>query len=186
MNATEHIVELYFRICRKCFTMRDVKVLNGNNRQIDLLAYSVLTQDQYHIEVGVTHCPEFCSSAQGLTSEFDAKFFGKPPQRKGKNTDYAKGKTYEKKICDTYASVGFTPEKVQCIWCCWIVPNASELDGVLQEYAKTSKHSVTVLSFRDEVLPELQNLIGTSNYEDEVLRTLSLLHQQLRQTTKSI
>lgn len=32
MNAAEHIVEAYFRLCRNCFTMTDRKVVGGNNR----------------------------------------------------------------------------------------------------------------------------------------------------------
>jgi hypothetical protein len=32
MNAAEHIVESYFRLCRGCFTLSDRKVKDGNNR----------------------------------------------------------------------------------------------------------------------------------------------------------
>ena len=37
----ERIVESYFRIERKCFTITDIKIPKGNNRQIDILAYSL-------------------------------------------------------------------------------------------------------------------------------------------------
>ncbi len=33
----------------------DVKVKGGNNRQLDLLAYNLLEDAQYHIEASVTH-----------------------------------------------------------------------------------------------------------------------------------
>jgi hypothetical protein len=47
MNTVERIVESYFRLCRCCFTYSDVKVVDGNNRQLDILAVSVVTGDQY-------------------------------------------------------------------------------------------------------------------------------------------
>ncbi len=55
MNTAEHIVESYFRLCCKCFTIVDLKIPHGNNQQLDILAYDVKEQLQYHIEVGVTH-----------------------------------------------------------------------------------------------------------------------------------
>jgi hypothetical protein len=30
MNAVEHVVGCYFRLCRQCFNMNDVKVIGGN------------------------------------------------------------------------------------------------------------------------------------------------------------
>lgn len=40
MNAAEHLVELYYRQ-KGCFTITDIKIENGNNRQMDLLAYDL-------------------------------------------------------------------------------------------------------------------------------------------------
>jgi len=94
MNTTEKIVESYFRLCRDCFTIADLKVRKGNNRQIDLLAVNLKTEDQYHVEVSVTHCVNWCPDMEKLRSEFDKKYFGAPTEREGKNTDYAKGKNY--------------------------------------------------------------------------------------------
>ena len=39
-----------------------------------------------------------------------------------------------------------------------------------------------ILLFRDEVLTNLLNKIGTSHYDDELLRTLSLISEYRRQT----
>jgi|GEM_PF-6134490 len=46
MNTTERIVESYFRICEGCLTTPDVKVVRGNNRQIDLLAQVETSNDE--------------------------------------------------------------------------------------------------------------------------------------------
>ena len=55
MNTPEHIVETYFRLVRRCFTTTDVKIPGGNNRQIDLLAFSPVNKRYYHVETAVTH-----------------------------------------------------------------------------------------------------------------------------------
>jgi hypothetical protein len=41
MNAAEHIVESYFRLCRGRFTFSDRKVSGGVNRQLDILGYNL-------------------------------------------------------------------------------------------------------------------------------------------------
>src|SRR5919108_3922748 len=92
MNTVERIVESYFRLCRCCFTYSDVKVINGNNRQMDILAVSMLTGDQYHIECSVTHRERWCPTPGELIAEFQKKFSGIPPHREGKNTDSVRGK----------------------------------------------------------------------------------------------
>lgn len=94
MNAAEHIVESYFRLCRKFFTIVDLKVPRGNNRQLDILAHNVKEQQQYHIEVGVTHRQNECPAFAELSPQFEKKFFGASSERKGKAggiTDFEKG-----------------------------------------------------------------------------------------------
>ncbi|GAB3995131.1 hypothetical protein GCM10028807_34470 [Spirosoma daeguense] len=54
MNTAEHLVEIYYRQAG-CFTMSDIKVISGNNRQLDLLAINIKTKKYYHIEVSVAH-----------------------------------------------------------------------------------------------------------------------------------
>ena len=66
MNAAEHIVESYFRLCRHCFTRTDQKVPQGNNRQFDVLAYNVKDKVPYHIEVSVTHQENWCPTIEEL------------------------------------------------------------------------------------------------------------------------
>ncbi|MFH0853731.1 MAG: hypothetical protein V1853_04990 [bacterium] len=162
--------------------MTDVKIQSGNNRQVDLLAYNLNTKEQYHVEISVTHCENWCPSTDDLCEIFDKKFLGLPPNREGKNTDRAKGKTYFDKINKTYQSVGFNLSKIHREFVTWVITDKADLDRFLISYHKKHGIQVHVLSFRDQVLPALLEKISTSNYEDEVLRTLSLLRQYELQT----
>lgn len=191
MNVAEHIVDSYYRLVRGCFTIADRKVAKGNNRQLDILAYDIKQTICYHIEVGVTHRENWCPSPKELTHQFNKKFFGAVPERKGKSggtTDFEKGKSYWKQIEDTYKDVGFDPKKVQRVWVCWILKNQDGTQPVLLKHTpkgQKQEYSVEVLSLRDFILPQLQNAIGTSNYDDEVLRTLGFVKQRELQSAVS-
>lgn len=182
MNAVEHIVECYFRQCRGCFTVTDVKIQAGNNRQCDLLAYNLITQEQYHVESSVTHSTRWIPSVERLREIFDRKFRGAPPKREGAKTDYTKGKSYFECIVQAYRNVGFEPEKVRRVFVTWVVQDVDALKLLLDEYLSEHNIKVEVISLRDEILPELVEKVSTSNYEDEILRTFSLLRQRDLQT----
>ena len=189
MNTSEKIVESYFRLCRDCFTIADLKVISGNNRQIDLLAYNLKAKEQYHIEVSVTHQENWCPTPNELTTEFDRKFFGVPVKREGKNTDFTLGKNYKKQIDLTYESVGFNPKNIKLIWVCWTLRDGDSVDKLLEEYCNRRglpKDTINVISFRDDIIPSLMDRVGTSNYGDDVLRTLSFLQQFQKQTTRNL
>lgn len=184
MNTTERIVEAYFRLCRGCFTIPDIKITGGNNRQIDLLAYNHKNNRVYHVETTVTHCEQWCPTVTELEQGFDYKFLGKPYPKEGANTDYARGKTYREQIHAAYESFGFSAIDIRRVWCCWTVAGSSDLEGFVHSYCNArgfTRHVIEVLSFRDDVLPALQNRIGTSHYEDDVLRTFSLLREYTSQ-----
>ncbi len=57
MNITEQVVEVYYTFCKNCFTFSDVKIKDGEGRQIDLLAYDIENKIIYHIEssISITH-----------------------------------------------------------------------------------------------------------------------------------
>ncbi|MDP3041271.1 MAG: hypothetical protein Q8N62_00835 [Candidatus Omnitrophota bacterium] len=177
MNAVEHIVECYFRYCKGCLTITDAKIKSGNNRQADLLAYNLETKEQYHVESSVTHCKSWWHSVEDLREVFDKKFRGVPASRKGRKTDYTKGKKYFNSIIQTYRHMGFAPSKIHRIFVTWTVTHEIGLKKFLSDYNKKYGIRVCVLSFRDQILPELRKAISTSNYDDEILRTLSLLQQ---------
>lgn len=178
MNAVEHIVECYFRYCKNCFTMTDVKIINGNNRQCDLLAFNLATQEQFHVESSVTHDLNWLPSDDTLCETFDKKFLGVPPKRQGERTDYTKGKTYFDNILQTYQSVGFDPLKVQRVFVTWGVKKETSIQNLVANYSIEHGIQVQVYLFRDHILPELMDKISSSHYEDEILRTLSLLRQR--------
>ena len=179
VNTVEHIVECYFRMVRRCFIMHDVKVLGGNNRQLDLLAVSLSPREIFHIESSVTHELRWCPTSDEIFKYCDQKFLGVPHERTGTKTDHARGKSYKDAIFKTYESVGIIPNEVQNIFCTWVEPTDANFELKMAEYAESRKISpIRILSFRDVVLPELMKFVERSNYEDEALRTLSLLRQR--------
>jgi len=188
VNAAEHIVDAYFRLVRGCFTLADKKVLSGNNRQLDILAHNLKTSEAFHIEVGVTHRENWCLPVEDLGPQFEKKFFGVSPERKGASngkTDFEKNKSYWKRIEATYEDVGFDPAKVKRVWVCWIVTGADGREPIEVEFY--SKHlgltfPIQILSMRDLVLPKLQDQIGTANYDDELLRVLGFVKQREMQS----
>jgi len=184
MNTVEHIVESYFRLCRNCFTYGDVKVVSGNNRQIDILAVSLTTGEQFHIECSVTHCKQWCPTAEKLISEFERKFSGVPRPKEGRNTDSTKGKNYGVAITGMYQRLGIDEAKINRIWICWTVKDPENLQKHLGRYCVRTGQKVEVISFRDRILPELLKAVSTANYDDEVLRTFSLFKQWDKQTAK--
>lgn len=188
MNAAEHIVDSYFRIVRGCFTLGDQKVLRGNNRQLDLLAHNLKSKACFHVEVGVTHRENWCPTIADLEPQFEKKFFGAPPKRKGRSsgtTDYEKGKSYWPQIKETYRHVGFDPRSVRRVWVCWMVKGHADRKPINHSFNSPhlgQRFSVEVIGLRDIVLPALQEAIGTANYDDEILRTLGFVKQQLLQS----
>lgn len=185
MNTTEKIVEAYFRICMSCFTIPDIKVIHGNNRQIDLLAYHVLSKTEYHVEVSVTHGVRWCPTPAKLRSMFDRKFFGIPPKRAGENTDYAKGKSYSDAIFQTYKRYGLTSNKIKRVWVSWTIREPENLEHIMREYMRVhgiAENPISLISFRDQIMPELLEAVSTAHYEDDALRTFSLLRQYQKQS----
>lgn len=188
MNTVEHIVECYFRYCKSCFTMTDVKIIGGNNRQCDLLAIDLVTNNQFHVETSVTHDLRWLRSEIDLQKLFDKKFLGIPPKREGLRTDHAKGKKYLDEILQTYHRVGFEPKKVRRVFVTWTLRQETNIENFIASYAAEYDLQIEVWRFRDTILPELMSKISTSNYDDEILRTLSLLKQydlQMKQTNPS-
>jgi hypothetical protein len=186
MNAAEHIVECYYRIVKGCFTLDDVKVIDGINRQIDLLAVNLRTADQFHIETSVTHRTAWAPNAQKLEAVFSHKFLGVPKKREGKKTDFARGLNYRKNIDNTYKSVGIDPNKIQRVFVCWIIKDKEACDLALEKFQDNHGVSMSVVSFRDTILPALRDAVGTTNYDDEVLRSLSFVKEQEKQTKKKV
>jgi hypothetical protein len=182
MNAAEHIVDCYFRIVKKCFTINDAKVIDGINRQLDVLAISLLTQEQFHIECSVSHRLGWAPKPETLQKIFEKKFLGLPEKREGKKTDFALGKQYKRNILETYKAYGLDPERIQRVFVCWILHPRSPANDMLHTFEKEHRMSISIVSFRDTVLPELRSAVGTANYDDEILRTIGFVKEQEKQT----
>ena len=183
MNTAEQIVDAYFRLCRDCFTISDRKVIAGNNRQIDILAYQLRDKKAFHIEVGVTHRENWCPTVAQLGAGFEKKFFGMPRERLGgsANTDHAKGKSYFDKIEDTYRHLGLDPSTINRVWVCWMVHDGDNSAPFTLSYTSPRigrTFNIEVISLRDYVIKELEKAIGTSNYDDVILRTLGFIKQR--------
>lgn len=191
MNAAEHIVESYFRLCKNCFTRVDVKVESGAGRQLDILAYNIENSKEYHIEVAVTHRLNWCPSEDDFKEYFEKKFFGVPPVRANARnglTDHERNKNYFDAIKKTYKENGFLDNKdspVKRVYVCWAIKGETQPNEPrnVQHVIEGENFSIEVLSMRDVVIPELIKKIGTANYDDEVLRTLAFLKQCDEQNT---
>lgn len=190
MNTTERIVEAYFRHVVGCLTSTDVKVAGGNNRQLDLVAANLKTGARYHVEVTVK-IRGFDPTIDKLRTAFDHKFFGVPRPNEKPTGDHAKGKSYLPAIKRTYRQLGISPAEIQRVFVCWDVKGAEDgaLDKFLTTYSKSRRlggRPIRVWSFRERILPELAAAVGTSNYEDDALRTLSLLEAAKRQQARGV
>lgn len=184
MNAAEHIVDCYYRIVEQCFTMSDAKVIGGINRQLDILAVNLKTGAQYHVESSVTHRKGWAPKAADLKRIFNKKFLGLPEERSGTKTDYTLGKTYKKNIEETYRVYGLEPKNVHRVFVCWILHPKTDADKFLKEFEKEHKFKISVISFRDTILPKLREAVGTANYDDEILRTIGFIKEHDLQTKK--
>jgi hypothetical protein len=190
MNTTEHLVEVYYRQ-QGCFTATDIKVERGNNRQLDLLAFNYKTKLFYHIEVSVAHGEHWAASLNDIKEKMRFKYFGEPLNKRpdNPNTDFAKGKKYLEPIKATYSKFGIDYNEIKRVWCVWCLNDTSTQEiedwkkSLALEYGLQTSN-FEILSFRDEVLPKLLHNIGTAYYDDELLRTLSLIKEYNKQTAQ--
>lgn len=184
MNTVERIVARYFEMVRRCLTVADVKVPNGNNRQFDLLALNPVDGVQYHVESGVTHEKSWWPTLEKMEKLAREKFFGvpKPPKQTAQGTKV--GKEYLPAIKQAYELYGFQFASVNRVLCCWTLKNdnSAKIEEHLRKIAEDEfgiqEARFEILSLRDAVIPELTSAVGKSNYDDDVLRMLSLLEQR--------
>lgn len=76
-----------------------------------------------------------------------------------------------------YQRLGIDLGKIKRIWICWTVKDPDNLNLHLRNYHSRTGYLVEVISFRDRILPELMATVSTANYDDEVLRTFSLIKE---------
>jgi hypothetical protein len=184
MNTAERIVESYFRHCRGCLTAPDVKIAGGNNRQIDLLAWHPMSKTAYHVESTVVPSGRYFNKSKSwrpLAAIFQNKFFAQPRKRQTLDFIPRNNDPEFQKLQRTYALYDFTPDKLKRVWVCWFLGdyNVTEADVISYFAARdVPQHLVEVISFRDDVIPALERAIGSSNYEDDALRTFSFFSER--------
>jgi predicted transcriptional regulator len=186
MNAVEQIVEIYFQKILICLTHPDIKVEKGNNRQFDLLAYNIKKKKSYHIESSVKHELRWNPTIDELKELIGFKFFGtlKNKNNKGKNTDKAKNKNYLDQIKSTYEFYGMNYEKINRVWVLWCTDKIADTHFKIiksKKYLNLNNKTIEIISFRDIIIPELEKSIGKSNYENDIIRTLSLIIESRKQ-----
>lgn len=67
------------------------------------------------------------------------------------------------------------------VWVCWYLGDYGVTEGQIISYFEArgvSRSLVEIISFRDVVIPSLEQAIGSSNYEDDVLRTFSFFAER--------
>ena len=57
MEPEVHIIEKYFQLIKRCFTMTNIRLKGG--KEIDLLAINPQSGEKYHVEVRVSTTPSF-------------------------------------------------------------------------------------------------------------------------------
>jgi len=167
--------------------MADVKVIGGNNRQMDFLAFNPKTSEQYHVEVSVAASETWSpKQTSDLFPEFDKKYCGAPANRAGLRTDSGRGKNYREAINRTYEAKGLDPSKIERVWVCWTVVYPESMQRQLGDYCERHglrSDGLKILRFRDDVIPALKDAVGTAFYEDDALRTFSLIRQTQVEST---
>lgn len=192
MNTAEKIVEAYFRYVKHCLTAADVKISGGNNRQIDLLAWNNKNRVAYHVETSVAASGRYfnrSSSWKKLIPIFQNKFFALPKDCQThdycadeSDPDYAK-------LIRTYDRFGFVHHEVTRVFVCWNLEDYDLTEVEIRSFfaqRRIPEERVHVISFRDEILPALRREVGSSNFEDDVLRTFSLLNEREDQLRHSV
>ncbi|RBP36582.1 hypothetical protein DES53_11621 [Roseimicrobium gellanilyticum] len=187
MNTAERIVESYFRYCRHCLTIPDVKIPGGNNRQMDLLAWSPKTKTAYHVESTVVPSGRHFNKSKSWKSPlaiFQNKFYGQRKEHQTETSVPAQDDPDFQKVLKTYAKYSFDASNLKRVWVCWHLSDYEVTHDEIITYfeaREVRKELVEIISFRDEIIPALEKAVGTSNYEDDVLRTFSFFAERGKQ-----
>jgi hypothetical protein len=155
MHQNEHLVEQYVRLVKNWFTISNI--VFGINREIDILAVDSKGK-AYHIEVDI-HKGGLQWGPEGKdwysVKEYKEKKFNKETKLFIKNK-YGITKTHD-------------------IWVCWgIHPKVKE-----RTLKEANKYKVEIWEFRDKV-KELIAAIGTSQYGDDIIQSLSIVKAALK------
>src|ERR1041385_5619058 len=183
METTEKIIESYYRLCKNALTYTDVKYIKGNNRQLDILAYSPSLESFWHVESSISILENFTLTIPEIRKRFKEKFLGNVK-------DHKKGKqSFKESLTETYALFGASWKDVTRVWVQWHYESRNELEALRAELAgllNVKPDKIEFLSLRDDIITHLYEKVGTSKYDDDFLRTLSLLKRLSLQRNDSV
>jgi hypothetical protein len=184
MNTAEKIVEAYFRHVKGCLTAGDIKIPKGNNRQIDLLAWHNKDKVAYHVETSVAASGRYFNKSRSwkkLIPIFQNKFFALPKESHHEDYCATESDPDFSKLIEAYAKFGFAHRKVNRVFVCWAIEDYDMTEAEIVDFfgrRNVPRDKIQVIGFRDVILPALMKEVGSSNFEDDVLRTFSLLNER--------
>ena len=166
-ETTEKIVESYFRYCRDCATMTNIKC--SAQHEIDLLAVDLRTGTRYHVESSV--CLPGSGFSKLTNGAFDSQQMKDPnkkPTLQRTMGFFMEHKFAADGIAQTLATYGFAPgnyHKVIVTWDC---------EPAARETAK--ENGIEVWEFPD-LVDEIVAMVGHGKQYvmDDTIRTLQLL-----------
>jgi hypothetical protein len=157
-----HIVDRYMQLVKKCFTMTNIMLEGG--KEIDLLAFNLITKEKYHVEVRVatgrgfrlrlidTQTKKGRKHRRGLDTLNDIKF-AHP--------------TVVSAVKEIFGSRDY--KKVLVVW--------DVEDGAVIEQAK-SLYNIEIWKISD-IISELLQEVKTKPYRNDVLRTIQLISRRV-------
>jgi hypothetical protein len=119
-------------------------------------------------------------------SEFKFCGFNKPDPKESFEPELEAPGKHRDAILAAYKAFGVQDtNQVERVLCSWTVQDPEKLPEIQETFMKKHGFKFSYLSFRDIVLPEVEKYVGTSNYDDDILRTLSLVRQMdLQQSSR--
>jgi len=166
-ETTEKIVESYFRYCRDCATMTNIKC--STQHEIDLLAIDPLHRERYHIESSA-HVPGtgFSKLTNGTFDWEQMKARVKAPSQRRTIGFFMEQKFGAEGVVQTLHTYGFDPGNYHKIIVTW------DCEPTAKETAK--QNDIKIWEFPD-LLNEIVALAGTGKHYvmDDTVRTLQML-----------
>jgi len=153
-----HIVDRYMQLVKGCFTMTNIQLQGG--KEVDILAYSPLTQEKYHIEVRV-------ATGRGFRLRMVDTQTKKGYKHK-RGLDTLNEIKFNHPIVTSKVKQIFGPSEYKKVLVVWDVEN----DKVVEQ-AKV-KYNIEVWKISD-VLNEMMKEVETKPYRNDVLRTVQLI-----------
>jgi len=154
-----HIVDRYMQLVKGCFTMTNIMLEGG--KEIDILAYSPLTQEKYHIEVRVATGKGFRLRMVDTQTKKGYK------HRRGLDT--LNKIKFANPVVTSKINQIFNTGDYKKVLVVWDVENTEVINQAKAVY------NIDVWKIPD-ILDQIMKKVETKPYRDDILRTLQLVH----------